>query len=173
MSFFKSKVFVATAFFLFGMATQWLWMKKDLWSVSWSTRSMMMDPRFSEEMGRDPFESSMEDLRRMQEQMLRSFQGFQGFGAQFQMSSPEITETEDGYRLELALQGMSPKNFSVQIERGQIRIEGSLEEAGGGGRALSRFSQSFPVPADIDADQVRVETLEDRLVIHLPKKRGS
>ncbi|HRO68429.1 MAG TPA: Hsp20/alpha crystallin family protein [Pseudobdellovibrionaceae bacterium] len=174
MAFFKTRVFIATAFFILGMATNWLWMKKEAWHFMWSSGPVVGMPNMSD----DPFSpfgrgSAFDEIRRMQEEMMRSFgrmeDGFSSGALSF--SAPEITENEKEYRLEIALGGnLQAKNFSVQIERGQLQIQGALEDKTGGASVTSNFSRSFPVPDNVDGDRIQVENRNDRLVIHLPKK---
>ncbi|MBX3040209.1 MAG: Hsp20/alpha crystallin family protein [Bdellovibrionaceae bacterium] len=175
MAFFKTKVFIATAFFVLGMATCWLWMQKEAWHFVWSSGPVVGSPHLSD----DPFSnfgrgSAFDEIRRMQEEMFKSFAGMdEGFSSSnaFSFSTPEITEDDKEYRLEIALGGnLQAKNFSVQIERGQLQIQGTLEDKTGGASITSNFSRSFPVPENVDGDGIQVENLKDRLVIHLPKK---
>lgn len=113
----------------------------------------------------------------MQEEMLRSFQQMEddfprGFQGGFSISSPDLTEDEDQYRLEIALQGLQPKNFNIQVEKNHLRLQGSLVREEGGGSISSSFSRTFPVPPDVDADRIQIENQKDRLVVILPKKKN-
>lgn len=175
MAFFRTRVFIATAFFVLGMATCWLWMQKEAWHFMWSSGPVVGSQRIPD----DPFsrfgqDSAFDEIRRMQEEMLKSFgrmdDGFSSSGA-LSFSAPDITENEKEYRLEIALGGdVQAKNFSVQIERGQLQIQGTLEKKSGEASITSNFSRSFPVPDNVDGDRIQVENLNDRLVVHLPKK---
>lgn len=169
MAFFRSKFFIAVCSFVLGMGTTWLWMKKNAWQVSWST-----DHAFSRDAFEEPFprsQSLFDEIRRLQEQMMGGMGPAGSLGLQ-EMPPPRISESDTEYIVELSIDDrMDAKNFSVQVENGQLQIQGTLQSNDEGASMISNFSRTFPVPSDINADLIQLESARGKVIVHLPKRK--
>lgn len=130
----------------------------------------------------DPFEQ----MRRMQEKMLRQFAGRGGLGGQsapfggggqvFEMNSADFSEREDEKFVyyDLDVKGMTPQDLKVNVEDGQVSVSGRLEKKTdeGGSPAIisSSFQRSFPVPPNVVAEKFELEQEGAKIVIKFPKR---
>lgn len=133
--------------------------------------------------GQDPFEQ----MQQLQQQMLKQFGHFdeseqegnlwdllrsQGLQS-FSLNMGELkTHEDDGFvYYEIDTKGLEQKNFSIQVEQGHVIIDGVLEGPGqnSNARISSKFHQSFPLPENVDANNIQLENDKDKIVIKLPK----
>lgn len=168
MKFFKTRVFIATAAFLLGAFSMWIVSHRGL------TRfGILMMPH---EETRSPFDDPMREMRRLQEEMGRIMGGplpmeRPDFEGGFAFGASDLKEEEDRYLLEIDLGGLKPENFSVQIEGGQLFLEGELISDDQGSSVRSKIQRSFPVPEDVEADRIQIDSSGERLIVILPKRK--
>lgn len=157
MNFFKTRAFTAISFFILGAAVSWFWSHRPgiHFHVEKNITANEMDMQ-------DPFE----EMRRLQQQMMSGVQQHQ----MFTFDSPDLKDEGNHYSMEIELNGMKPRQFNVQVEKGQLMVQGALGSAEENSSINSRFERSFPVPPDVDADRIQVQTKDDRIVVTLPKK---
>ena len=75
----------------------------------------------------------------------------------------DVHEADDGYRIDLELPAMDPKDVRVELRDGLLRISGErrFENGERDGRAVLRerghgkFLRAFRLPDDADADDIR------------------
>ena len=152
--FLKSRLFVASIFFLLGFGVGRLWSFRPLIQFA-----------FHRETGPFAARDPMDDFRRLQNQFLEQIP--KG-GFNLDLSELQFKDEGKAYVLEIRLDGMQAKNFNVQTNAGQLSIDGTLSSPDG--QMTSQFSRSVPIPEDVDADGIQMETKGDHLRVTLPKK---
>ncbi len=73
----------------------------------------------------------------------------------------DVYENADEYLVVADLAGVSADDLVVELERGELKVEGTRGERG--------FRRRFRVPDGIGGDTVRAELHEGVLSVHLPK----
>ena len=89
-----------------------------------------------------------------------------------------MEETKDTYVLTLDIKGLDKNKINIEINQNSITISGQRleqnEEKGAGAyfssSNMSSFSQTIPVPQDVNPQAVKTEVKGDALLITLPKK---
>ncbi len=91
-----------------------------------------------------------------------------------------ILETEDGFKVELAVPGMKKEDFTIDLDKDVLTISAEdkfeSEEKDTEGRytrrefSYSTFKRSFTLPKTIDGDKITAAYNEGVLEIVLPKK---
>ena len=132
---------------------------------------------------RDPFE----EMRRMQDRMLKQFGGPSGmesspfdswYQRKFGGSAGEVQRREDDENVyyEIALKGLKKGKVDVKVENGQIAISGEMENKSdgeeGGSYVSSTFHRSFPVPPDVDGNKAQMEQKDGKIIIKFPKLKA-
>ena len=83
----------------------------------------------------------------------------------------DIRETDDAYRVDLELPAVDPKDVSITFKDGVLRVAGTRQFANDdesgrvhrSERHYGRFTRSFRLPEDADADAIRA-TAKDGVV---------
>ena len=78
----------------------------------------------------------------------------------------DIFENDDEVLLVADVPGVTNEGLSVEIDRGELRIEASREDVQADGGVFRRV---FTVPDGIDADNVSAQLDDGVLRVHLPK----
>ncbi len=89
----------------------------------------------------------------------------------------DISEEDDHYELKADLPGMDKKDISISIEKGVLSIEGEKKEETRKGkgkychyeRSYGRFSRSFTLPDEVDAEKIEARMNNGVLELRLPK----
>jgi len=97
------------------------------------------------------------------------------------LSSVDITETDDDYRVRAELPGVAKDDVTVELEEGVLCIRGEKksrrDEKLERGRHLEcsygAFSRGFRLPQDADADQVSAEFRDGVLAVTVAKRPES
>ena len=92
--------------------------------------------------------------------------------------STEIYETDHEIILKAELPGIDPKDVSLHVDHGRLRIEGERkhekkeDEKNYHRRELAygKFSRSFPLPTSVDQEKINARYEKGILHIILPKK---
>ncbi|GAX61820.1 small heat shock protein [Candidatus Scalindua japonica] len=134
--------------------------------------------------------SPFDEMRRMQESMMRQFgkldddQGGGIFDSWFKNKfgggdpgDIQIREDEDFVYYDVIIKGLSDQKLDIRVEDGQIKISGTVEKKSGekskNGNSRqfssSTFRRSFPVPQGVDSTRVKMEHDGDKIIIKLPK----
>jgi HSP20 family protein len=124
-----------------------------------------------------------EDIERTMNRMLggnawrlpRMLEGENG-DLQWQPSA-NITESDKEYLVRAELPGVGKEDVKVTVENGTITICGERKiERSSKGEKVHRmesfhgtFSRSFSLPADVDEKQIKAESKDGILTVHLPK----
>ncbi|MCR4312874.1 MAG: Hsp20 family protein, partial [Candidatus Roizmanbacteria bacterium] len=151
-----------------------------------------MEKTFDSFFNDDFFKSSkfpFEEMRRMQESMMRQFGQLDDdsgeifdswFKNRFGGGEPgdiQTREDEDFVYYDVVIKDLSNKKLDIKVEDGQIKISGTVEKRSDDkGKNTnsskfysSTFHRSFPVPYGVDSDRVQMEQDDDKIIIKLPK----
>ncbi|KHE94107.1 MAG: Hsp20 family protein [Candidatus Scalindua rubra] len=152
-----------------------------------------MDKTFDSFFDDDFFMSSkspFEEMRRMQESMMRQFNQYDDdsgsgiFGSWFKKrfgggepGDIQTREDEDFVYYDVVIKDLSNKKLDIKVEDGQIKISGTVEKRSDDkGKNTnsskfysSTFHRSFPVPYGVDGDRVQMEQDDEKIIIKLPK----
>jgi len=125
---------------------------------------------------------AMFDVSREIDRMVNTFWGDFGRNGSGHPSawrpSVDVKENEDGYVVSADVPGLSREDVKVTLKDGVLTIEGgkqheSDEKADNGAhwteRHSGKFSRSFRVPDDVDADKVSAACKDGVLNVTLPK----
>jgi len=125
-------------------------------------------------------------LLRLQDEMNRAFEGFfddlpamRPYGADY----PAVNswETADGQYIEAELPGMTMDDVEVLVRGNEVTINGERkigqrDQSSGEAmawhrreRAQGKFSRTFTLPWEIDADRVEAKLRDGVLTVYLPK----
>ena len=93
----------------------------------------------------------------------------------------DIRETEDAYRVDLELPAVDPKNVSITFKDGVLNVSGERQfanedESGRvhrSERRYGRFTRSFRLPEDADADSIRATAKDGVISIAVAKSEKS
>lgn len=121
------------------------------------------------------------EMRAMREKMNSIMQNAMSrFPAKQNMgvSKLNMEETKDAYMLTLDIKGLDKNKINIEINRNSLTISGQRLEQNEEKRAgayfsssnISSFSQTIPVPQDVNPQAVKTEVKGDTLLITLPKK---
>ena len=94
----------------------------------------------------------------------------------FNSLDSNITENKKGYRLEVAVPGMSEQNLAIRIEGDTLTVVGKSSQKRVK-RGLSnmtefnsqQFSRSFTLPPNADIDRIKSKCRNGLLMIDIPK----
>jgi HSP20 family protein len=127
----------------------------------------------------DPFR----ELARVQEEMNRAFGGDERelFRAGESVGwTPACDIYEDGEEIVVraALAGVEPKDVEIRFENGVLTLKGERKLEKDNTRenyhrlelSYGTFTRAFSLPATIDSENIRAESKQGVLLIHLPKK---
>jgi HSP20 family protein len=125
----------------------------------------------------DPFR----DLQRLQEEMGRVFDDRLGLRSSESVGwtpAVDIYEDEEGVALRFDLAGVDPKDVDIRFENGTLTLRGERKLEREDKRdnyhrlelPYGTFTRSFSLPATIDPDNIRAESKNGLLTVHLPKK---
>ncbi|ODS33928.1 MAG: Hsp20/alpha crystallin family protein [Candidatus Scalindua rubra] len=152
-----------------------------------------MDKTFDSFFNDDFFRSSkspFEEMRRMQESIMKQFDMFgedsgrgifdSWFKKRFGGGEPgdiQTREDEDFVYYDVIIKDLSNKKLDIRVEDGQIKISGTIEKRSDDkGKNTnssqfysSKFHRSFPVPYGVDGDRVQMEQDGEKIIIKLPK----
>jgi len=96
------------------------------------------------------------------------------------MPPVDITETDKAFRIEVELPQVDKKDVKIEVQDGHMSISGErkheTEEKGEKShrieRYFGRFSRTFTLPENVNADKTKADYKDGVLVIKLPKIPG-
>lgn len=123
------------------------------------------------------------------DEMLRSWEPWRSFGRSSRLASPgllesqsaypavNVTSDDDNFYLDALIPGVDPDSLEVTVTGNRVSISGEKEadELGDGERyhrrerMAGKFSRTFEVSAEIDADKVKADYHNGVLHLTLPK----
>lgn len=100
------------------------------------------------------------------------------FNTGITLPAVNIRETGDAYFVEMAVPGMSKKDFDISIDNNVLSISSEQETQEEHGKdtytrrefGYSSFKRSFTLPETVEDDKIAAHYKEGILSIHLPKK---
>lgn len=105
------------------------------------------------------------------------------FAPQFRSPIVDVAEEDNKYTIEAELPGLSEKDVKLELKNGVLTlstaVEESKEEKGAKDRWIRkerrefRFSRSFELPDDVDAEKIEAKFRDGLLTIELPRKPES
>jgi HSP20 family molecular chaperone IbpA len=135
--------------------------------------------------GRSPRSSAdpFSEMRRMRQGMMKQFDSAQGggmFDSWFQKkfgggSAGDISQREDDHAVyyDISIEGLKPEDVKIKVENDQLMISGEVEkkteEGGNSTFSRSSFHRSFPLPPNVESDQVQLERKSGKLIVKFPK----
>jgi HSP20 family protein len=134
--------------------------------------------------GRDPFASFRYEMDRLFDDFFSPVAGEgRNFAAPAQSAaavlrpSIDVDETEQAYRVNAELPGLTEKDVELNLRDNVLTISGEKrsereEEKGGrryAERSFGRFERTIPFPAEIDAERVDAVFKNGVLTVTLPK----
>jgi HSP20 family protein len=87
----------------------------------------------------------------------------------------DLSETDDGYLLEVELPGVTRDDIAIEVTGHQLTISGEFKEKEKGGllrsrtRRVGRFEYRTDLPQDVDADKVTASLSDGVLTVTVPK----
>lgn len=187
----KNRLFIAVVFTLFGALGMYLAQRTDF--IRRSERPKFFETQSDDQLGslldqfyNDDFFGSSKDpfkeMRRMREHMAKEFGqpnlggGFfdSWYGKRFGGGDVgEVKRHEDDRYIyyEIKIKDLNRENLKVKVVNRQINISGHLEKKTDEGKSVftSSFHRSFPVPPEVDADQVQIDGDNDKIIVKFPK----
>jgi HSP20 family protein len=131
---------------------------------------------------RDPI-SDLLSWNRTMERMLNSLydEGDLSFGEPMDLRlALDVMENDDEFIVKANVAGMDPDDLEITYTDNNLSIKGEIkderEEEGEGGRYHLRerrygtFSRTISMPGTVDVDNIKADTENGILKIHLPKK---
>lgn len=131
---------------------------------------------------RDPI-SDLLSWNRTMERMLNSLydEGDLSFGEPMDLRlALDVMENDDEFIVKANVAGMDPDDLEITYTDNNLSIKGEIkderEEEGEGGRYHLRerrygtFSRTISMPGSVDVDNIKADTENGILKIHLPKK---
>lgn len=122
----------------------------------------------------DPF-SQMQRMQKMMDRMMR----YRRVDSASYNPAVDIKDIGKEYLIKVDLPGINKDKVSVKVENNQLTISGERqmekEESEPDGsvyrseRSFGSFMQSIPLPADADSDNMKAESADGVLTIHIPK----
>lgn len=114
--------------------------------------------------------------------LFSSFFDYDWFNADSQWLSrvpaTNIKEQDGTYTIEMAVPGMSKKDFHIDVENGMLTVSSEKEEESKEDKKHYRrreynyhsFSRSFSLPESVKADDIKAKYEEGVLKLSIPKK---
>lgn len=92
--------------------------------------------------------------------------------------SANIMESDDNFKLDLAVPGMKKEDFKITLDKNILTIACEVEDNNNEAAenytrkefSVSSFSRSFTLPKSVAADQINAEFKDGILHLNLPKK---
>lgn len=117
----------------------------------------------------DPFD----DIKQMKTQMFNQFNRLDNFQDDIAGAMKEREDDKYIY-YEIDTENQTPKELKVNVQGGQLSITGKIESKNESDDSSSFYSssfhRSFPVPENVDADKMRMEQENNKIVLKFPKK---
>jgi HSP20 family protein len=94
------------------------------------------------------------------------------------MPAADVTEEDDGYRLEMDVPGVRFSEVAITASGRTLRIEGTRERARRSTaechhlleRTCGRFVRTFQLPDDADATGIRASLSDGVLTVEIPRR---
>ena len=141
------------------------------------------------------FSDSFKEFQKMRESMLNGFDSvsgqddfFQDLSSNFSIpsfpsNSIDILQKEDDKFIiyEVKGEGIDTNSINIEVTDGLVNINGRVdqkktEEKDGQSSSVtmtSNFSQSFSIPEGVDTNDVKMEQVNDKIIIKFPKFKSS
>ncbi len=87
-----------------------------------------------------------------------------------QSPSFQVNTTNDGWRIDVPLPGISPENVSLEVASNTLTIR--AEEQGENGERAARYEQSFTIPQFLDLEKITASHKHGMLRLMAPLKEN-
>lgn len=89
-------------------------------------------------------------------------------------SSPsfQVNTTDDGWRIDVPMPGIDPKDVSLEVASNNITIRTEVPGEGNADKNGSRFEQTFTVPQFLDIEKLSASHRHGMLRLSLPLKES-
>jgi HSP20 family molecular chaperone IbpA len=119
----------------------------------------------------DHFENVVEDI----EEDIQNFMAKRGLPSHTDNSLAGIEQREDDkfVYIDVKVDNVESTAINTRIDNGQVSVTGSVERKGADpfeeSVFQSTFHKSFPVPENVDANKMEIDTDQNRYVLKFPK----
>lgn len=129
----------------------------------------------------EPFREADEFFRSMSSPLFNRWLHPVGNGGEVEWApAADISETGTEYLVKAELPGVKREDVKVTLEDGVLTIQGERrheksskdEKTHRTERFYGSFSRSFSLPDNADADNIRAESKDGVLSVHVPKRAG-
>lgn len=128
----------------------------------------------------EPSFREFEDFFRQYSPALLSGTG-RGNGSSVWRPTADISENDKEYLVKAELPGVKKEDIKISLQEGMLTISGErkLEDEQKDEnqirieRFYGSFSRSFALPENVDGNNVRAESKDGLLLVHIPKKQPS
>lgn len=127
--------------------------------------------------------SPWQELENMNRQLSRLLEDTQGVTSETGQWMPivDIRETDDALLVQAELPGIDKKDIQLEVRDGVLTISGERryekdvkeENVHRVERAYGKFSRSFSLPSNVDADKVDATMKNGVLEVRLPKRESA
>lgn len=131
---------------------------------------------------RDPFDE-MISWNQALNRMLDRFYGDDelGFSDRFNLHMPlDVIENDDGFIVKADIAGINPEEVEITYTNNTLTLKGEVKDEREEGKEGSRyhlrerrygsFVRSISMPGSVDVDNIKAESQNGVLILHLPKK---
>jgi HSP20 family protein len=86
-------------------------------------------------------------------------------------SSFHVNATDDGWRVDVPLPGIDPKDVSLEVARNNLTIRAEIPSEGGE-NSVSRYEQTLVIPQFLDVEKLTASHRHGMLRLTLPLKES-
>jgi HSP20 family protein len=131
---------------------------------------------------RDPFNEMVSWNRAMNRMFDRFYSDDElGFGDRFNLHMPlDVIENDDEFIVKADIAGIDPEEVEITYTNNTLTLKGEVKDEREEGKEKGRyhvrerrygsFVRSISMPGSIDVDNIKAESQNGVLVLHLPKK---
>ena len=122
--------------------------------------------------------NSFDDVFNFQRELDRAFNQFWNDlptrTATTSSSSFQVTALEDGWRVDVPLPGIDPKDVNLEVAGNNLTIRAEIPNEGGnrGNKNVSRYEQTLMIPQFLDLEKLSASHRHGMLRLTLPLKES-
>ena len=86
---------------------------------------------------------------------------------------PSVKETDDAYEISLISPGLEKSDFNITLEGKTITISYDVSDSKNSYSYATKYSKSYSLPSDGDADNITASYKNGVLIVSLPKSASA